>query len=150
LAGWLLVALAGFGGQLARLGFGDPCADHGGVAVVVERGAVLGELPFAVFDLGPQGGFLRGRLADLGCGERVEGGGQMPGVEGLGEPGVDPGENLGFAQVDGAAVGDVVGEGVFGREGAPVVGLVVPGTAARALAPNSTARPWWRWMPPGT
>lgn len=42
---------SGFGGEFAGLGFGDPLADDGRVAAVIEGGSVLAEPTCAGLDL---------------------------------------------------------------------------------------------------
>ena len=77
-------AQAGFGGELAGLGVGDPLADHRGITADVQRGPVLVKLPLAGGDLLVQAGGLGRGFAVLGCCQRVERGGQVPWIEGLG------------------------------------------------------------------
>ena len=74
--------------------------------------------------LGWRGG-LGGGGRGLGCLHLADGLGEPVGREDNGEPSVDGGQDIRFAEVDVARVAYVAGEGVFLRVAAPVVGITM-------------------------
>src|SRR6266568_2133255 len=102
--------------------FGEPAAGvaEGLGGVAGEGGGALG------FDLaGPFG----------------DGAGEPVGREDDGEPSVDGGQDVGFAEVDVAGVADVAGESVFLRVPAPVVGDAVVVLALHPAVAESAVQP---------
>ena len=147
-AAGLVAGLADIAGECCgAFGFdlSGPFGDGLRVGSGVEGGLVAGEAGVAVGEgglgvLGWRGG-LGGGGRGLGCLHLADGLGEPVGREDDGEPSVDGGQDVRFAEVDVARVADVAGEGVFLRVAAPVVGdhRGCTGLASGARRTRSTA-----------
>ncbi len=90
----------GFGGRSAGLDLPYPRGDHGGVGASLQRCPVPCQLAVALGDLAAslaQHRILTGG-GTLSGGERIEGLGQVPGLEELAQPLVEPGDDPVLAQ----------------------------------------------------